>query len=61
MKNKMKKEKIIFDENRARKQIIMSKIYLILRENKDLMVALAIIVDNTPEWYKFLTITSIVN
>ena len=61
----MKKEKspnnknqIVFDEDRARKQVVMSELYLILRENKDPMVAVAIMVDSIPQWYEFLTATS---
>jgi hypothetical protein len=51
----MKKEKeIIFDENRARKRVVMSELHSIIRENKDPMVALAIMVDSIPQWYKFL-------
>ena len=38
-------KKIVFNEDRARKQVVMSKLYLILRENKDPMVAVAIMVD----------------
>ena len=51
-------ENIVFDEDRARKQVVMSKLYLILRENKDPMVAVAIMVDSIPQWYEFLTATS---
>ena len=49
------KNKIIFNEDRARKQVVMSKLYLILRENKDPMVAMAIMVNSIPQWYEFLT------
>ena len=51
----MKKEiKIKYDERKAREMVIKGKLHDIITKNEP-MVAIAIIVENLPKFYEFLT------